>query len=66
MNTDILDVLCRERRRAVRDDFADGIVYAHALRTLTARTLRASGEGLFRLGVALDGRVHPVPAAETP
>jgi hypothetical protein len=66
MNSDILAVLSRERRRAVREDFAAGIVDTNALRTLTARTLRASGEGLFRLGVALDERVRPIPVAETP
>jgi hypothetical protein len=65
MNPDLLGVLCRERRRAVREDFARGIVDANALRTLTARTLRASGEGLFRLGVSLDERVCPIPVAET-
>jgi hypothetical protein len=65
MNSDILAVLSRERRRAVREDFASGIVDTNALRILTARTLRASGEGLFRLGVSLDERVCSTPVAET-
>ena len=65
MNSDMLAVLCRERRRAVREDFAQGDVLAIALRSIAARTLRASGEGLFRLGVALDERVVSTTVAET-
>ena len=65
MNSDLLAVLSRERRRAVREDFARGDVLAIALRSITARTLRASGEGLFRLGVALDERVTTNPIVET-
>ena len=65
MNSDMLAVLCRERRRAVREDFAQGDVLAIALRSITARTLRASGEGLFRLGVALDEPLVPTTVAET-
>jgi hypothetical protein len=65
MNSDLLAVLSRERRRAVREDFARGDILAIALRSMTARSLRASGEGLFRLGVALDERVCSTPAAET-
>jgi hypothetical protein len=65
MNTDLLAVLSRERRRAVREDFARGDLLAVALRSMTARSLRASGEGLFRLGVALDERVCSSPVSET-
>ena len=65
MNSDLLAVLSRERRRAVREDFARGDILAIALRSMTARSLRASGEGLFRLGVALDERVRSTPVAET-
>jgi hypothetical protein len=65
MNTELLTVLSRERRRAVREDFARGDLLAIALRSITARTLRASGEGLFRLGVSLDERVNATPIVET-
>jgi hypothetical protein len=65
MNTELLTVLCRERRRAIREDYARGDLLVTALRTLTARTLRASGEGLFRLGVSLDERVPAGPVVET-
>jgi hypothetical protein len=65
MNPDLLAVLSRERRRAVREDFARSEVFNVALRCLTARTLRASGESLFRLGVSLDERVLAEPVAET-
>lgn len=65
MSPELLAVLSRERRRAVREDYARGDLLAHAMRALTARTLRASGEGLFRLGVALDEQVTPNPVAES-
>jgi hypothetical protein len=65
MNTETLTVLSRERRRAVREDFARGDLLAIALRSFTARTLRASGEGLFRLGVSLDERVNAGPVVES-
>jgi hypothetical protein len=65
MNPELLAALSRERRRAVRDDFAQSELMAAGLRALAARTLRASGEGLFRLGVALDERVSSIPVAET-
>jgi hypothetical protein len=65
MSPELLAVLSRERRRAVREDYARGDLLVTALRALTARALRASGEGLFRLGVALDERVSPCPVAET-
>jgi hypothetical protein len=65
MNSDLLTVLSRERRRAVREDYAKGDLLANALRALAARTLRASGEGLFRLGVSLDEQVLPCPVVET-
>jgi hypothetical protein len=65
MSPELLAVLSRERRRAVREDYARGDLLVTALRALTARTLRACGEGLFRLGVTLDERVSPCPVAET-
>jgi hypothetical protein len=57
MNPHLLAALGRERRRALDEDFARGDIFGNALRTLTARALRATGEALFRLGVALDDRV---------
>jgi hypothetical protein len=65
MNPHLLATLGRERRRAVDEDFARGDVIGNGLRMLTARILRASGEGLFRLGVALDDGVTVAPAVET-
>jgi hypothetical protein len=66
MNTELLTVMSRERRRAIHEEFAHGDPLVQTLRLLAARTLRASGEGLFRLGVALDERVCSSPVAETP
>jgi hypothetical protein len=65
MNPDLLAALGRERRRALEEDFARGDIFGNGVRTLTARALRATGEGLFRLGVALDERVPGAPAVET-
>jgi hypothetical protein len=65
MNPHLLATLGRERRRAIDEDFAHGDVIGNGLRMLTARVLRASGEGLFRLGVALDDGVTVAPAVET-
>lgn len=65
MNPQLLAALSRERRRAVEEDFARGDILGNALRTLTARALRATGEGLFRLGMALEEPVPPAPAVET-
>lgn len=65
MNPHLLATLGRERRRAIEEDFADGVIFDARLRTLAARALRAVGEGLFRLGVALDDRVPVAPAVET-
>jgi hypothetical protein len=65
MNPDLLAAMGRERRRALEEDFARGDILGIALRTLTARALRATGEGLFRLGVALDERVPGTPAVES-
>ena len=59
MNPHLLAALGRERRRALDEDFARGDLLGIGLRMLIARALRASGEGLFRLGLALE-RV-PVP-----
>ena len=60
MNPHILAVLARELRRELDEDFERGDVFGPLLRTTVARMLRAAGEGLFRLGVALD---EQVPAA---
>jgi hypothetical protein len=57
MNQEIVAALCRERRRAIRADYARGDVLGIALRLAVVRSLRRLGEGLFRLGVALDERV---------
>jgi hypothetical protein len=65
MNPHLLAALGRERRRALDEDFARGDIIGIGLRTLIARVLRASGEGLFRLGLALE-RVELPPVVETP
>ena len=46
-------------------DFAQGELFGNGPRLLAARVLRAAGEGLFRLGMALDERVTPEPVVET-
>ena len=65
MNSYILAALCRERCRALDEDFARGDIFGNGLRALTGRVLRAAGEGLFRLGSALDERVPEPSLAET-
>jgi hypothetical protein len=65
MNPHLLATLGRERRRALQQDFARGDIFDTRLRMLTGRALRALGEGLFRLGVALDDRVPLAPVVET-
>jgi hypothetical protein len=65
MNPHLLATLGRERRRALEEDFARGDVFGTWMRLSTGRALRAMGEGLFRLGVALDDRV-PVPSVVEP
>jgi hypothetical protein len=65
MNPHILTALGRERRRALKEDFAAGDVLGNGTRILVARVLRAAGEGLFRLGMALDERVTAEPIVET-
>ena len=65
MDPHLLAALGRERRRVLKEDFARGDVVGITLRLLTARALRASGEALFRLGVALDERVPAAPVVET-
>jgi hypothetical protein len=65
MNAELLAVLSRERCRAIREDYVQGERLTTNLRGLTARALRATGEGLFRLGVSLDERVPVVSVAET-
>lgn len=65
MNPHVLAALGRERRRDLLADAARGDVLGIALRVALARALRASGDRLFRLGVALDERVTATPAVET-
>ena len=65
MNPHVLAALGRERRRALEEDFARGSLFGGGLRLLAARALRAAGEGLFRLGMALDERVAAEPIVET-
>ena len=65
MDPYFLAALARERRRAVEADFVRADLFGMWLRMLTARVLRAMGEGIFRLGVALDERVLATPVAET-
>jgi hypothetical protein len=65
MNPHLLATLGRERRRDIEEDFARGVIFNARLRTLTGRALRAVGEGLFRLGVALDDRVPVASVVET-
>jgi hypothetical protein len=65
MNPHLLAALGRERRRALDEDFARGDILGNGLRSLTGRLLRATGEGLFRLGSALDERVPEPSLAET-
>jgi hypothetical protein len=55
MNPYILAALGRERRRALEEDYARGDILGIALRAALARALRGTGEGLFRLGVAIEG-----------
>lgn len=64
MNPHLLAAMGRERRRALKEDFAQGELFGNGPRILAARLLRAAGEGLFRLGMALDERVTPEPVAE--
>ena len=63
MNQDLFAVLCRERRRALKADYARGDVLGIALRLAMGRALRRLGESLFRLGVALDERGVAAEAA---
>jgi len=65
MNPQLLAALSRERRRAVEEDFARGDLLGNGLRTLSARALRAMGEGLFRLGMALEEQVPAAPVVES-
>ncbi len=55
MNPYLLAALGRERRRALEADYARGDVLGIAFRAALARALRRTGEGLFRLGVAMEG-----------
>jgi hypothetical protein len=65
MNPHLLAALSRERQRELEADYARGDILGSALRCAFARALRYTGEGMFRLGVALDDRVTAVPAVET-
>ena len=64
MNPHLLAALGRERRRALEVDFAQHELFGNGPRLLAARVLRAAGEGLFRLGMALDERVTPASALQ--
>jgi hypothetical protein len=64
MNPHLLAALGRERRRALAEEFARGELFNNELRALTARALRTLGEGLFRLGMALEERVPATPVVE--
>jgi hypothetical protein len=63
MNQDLFAELCRERRRALKADYARGDALGVALRLTAGRALRRLGEALFRLGVALDERGVPAESA---
>ena len=65
MNPDLLAALGRERRRAIHADYARGDILGIALRVALARLLRRSGEGLFRLGVALESGDQAVRASSS-
>jgi hypothetical protein len=62
MNPHLLVEMSRERRHLVRAEYARGPYRMPVMRPLIARALRASGDRLFRLGVALDARVPPAVA----
>jgi hypothetical protein len=62
MNHHLLAEVGRQRRHDLRADFARGPILVPELRPLLARALRASGDRLFRLGVALDTRVSTAVA----
>jgi hypothetical protein len=64
MNHHLLVELGRERRAVLRAEFARGPILPVML-PLIARALRASGDRLFRLGVALEPRVSAA-GAESP
>ena len=66
MNVIALTVLARERQAAIcAASDRDGETRA-VLRPMVARALRASGDRLFRLGVALEPRVSAASVTETP
>ena len=65
MNPHLLATLGRERRCAVKADYARGNLFGTEPRITTARVLRTIGEAMFRLGVALDRRVPATSVAET-
>ena len=65
MNHHMLAELGRERRLRLRAEFARGPIAIPVVRPLIARALRASGDRLFRLGVALDDRVSAGTVVET-
>ena len=57
MNHHLLAEMGRERRAVLREEFARGPIRLPVVRPLIARALRASGDRIFRLGVALEPRV---------
>jgi hypothetical protein len=64
MNSHLLAELARQRRREIHADFARGEAVAPSVRPLVGRALRATGDRLFRWGVALDERVNPIACVE--
>ncbi len=65
MNAHLLAELARQRRREIRVDFARGDTVVPNVRPLVGWALRATGDRLFRWGVALDERVNPISVVET-
>jgi len=65
MNHHFLVEVSRERRAILREEFARGPIRLPLVRPLIARALRASGDRIFRLGVALETPVSGA-AVETP
>jgi hypothetical protein len=65
MNPHLLAALSRERQRELEADYARGDILGSALRCAFARALRYIGEGMFRLGVALDEPTATVAATES-
>ena len=54
MHPELLAVLAEQRRREIHADFARTRLGRRIVRRAVARLLRAAGDRLLRLGVALD------------